>query len=98
MSTESPPLLPDALAVAAGWYERLSAAQALPKGSKADVERVLAGSDFVAATLLSDPLFRADPAYQDPDPFAAASSLTDEAELMTELRCARKRAFKYCVA
>ena len=92
MSTESPPLLPDALAVAAGWYERLSAAQALPKGSKADVERVLAGSDFVAATLLSDPLFRADPSYQDPDPFAAASSLTDEAELMTELRCARKRA------
>ncbi len=90
--TEWPPLLPDALAVATRWYERLSEANALPMVPRADLERVLAGSDFVATTLLSDPLFRADPAYQDPHPFAAASLLTDEAALMVELRRARKRA------
>jgi glutamate-ammonia-ligase adenylyltransferase len=71
--------------------ERLREAGALPDVAATTVRRVLAASDFVAAALLADAALVAAPDRPDPDPFAAAALLSEEAQFAAELRRTRRR-------
>ncbi len=71
---------------------RLREANAVPAVAPADLERVLAASEFVAGALLADPALVAAPAELDPAPFHGADTLDDEVLYVAELRRARRRA------
>ena len=76
----------------ARWRERLAAAGRLPpSAAAADLDAVLAASDFVADALLRDAALAAAPAVAASDPFAAARALSDESEFAAELRRVRRR-------
>ena len=76
----------------ARWRERLAAAGRLPAGvPAADLDTVLAASDFVADALLRDGALAAAPAAAALEPFAAARALAEEAEFTAELRRVRRR-------
>ena len=84
--------LPDQARVRARhWLERLQEAGVAPAAPAAELEYVLACSDFIAGALLQDPALAAAPAELQPAPFAAARAALDEAECMAALRRARRR-------
>jgi [glutamine synthetase] adenylyltransferase / [glutamine synthetase]-adenylyl-L-tyrosine phosphorylase len=73
------------------WLERLAAAGAKTDAPPAELEYVLAASDFVAAALLADAELRAAPFTSPAAPYAVAADSPDEAAFMAALRRARRR-------
>ncbi|MFO0335797.1 MAG: bifunctional [glutamate--ammonia ligase]-adenylyl-L-tyrosine phosphorylase/[glutamate--ammonia-ligase] adenylyltransferase [Pseudomonadota bacterium] len=84
-------LLPAARERAARWRGRLAEAGATVAVEAAELDYVLACSDFVADALLRDESLRAAPATSPAEPFAAAAALTLEADFLAELRRVRRR-------
>jgi glutamate-ammonia-ligase adenylyltransferase len=84
--------LPDLARERAGaWRARLADAGCAPAADEAELDYVLACSDFVAEALLRDAVLAAAPFDADPAPFARALATTDETEFVAELRRARRR-------
>ena len=70
---------------------RLQAANAVPVVDNAQLELVLASSEFVATALLADPELVAAPDAVVAEPFLHLEHITDEALFMAELRRVRRR-------